>query len=70
MQDPIIYTNATFRASRTPGIVDIYASDVLNDIVLILTEQEMMDGLKSWLRQLPVEKRQMFIDELREETTR
>lgn len=64
MSDPIIYTNATITTSEVPGIVNIHSEDLLNKIVLILTQQEFTDQLKSWLRSLPMEQRQMVIDEL------
>lgn len=68
--DPIIYTNATITTSPIknnlpiPATVHIRSEDPVGSIVIILTQDEFTGKLKSWLRSLPMEQRQMIIDEL------
>lgn len=67
MSEPRIYTNATISADpSTDYLVNIqsHSSSGATSALTILTQQEITDELKSWLRTLPLEQRQLILDEL------
>lgn len=61
-----IYTSATITTSeQVADIMHIQGIDPFgNSALIVLTQQEFLGKLKSWLRTLPMEQRQLIIDEL------
>lgn len=60
-----IYTNAQITSDTdVSNIVHITTKHIDEEAMIILTQDEFLGSLKHWLRTLPMEQRQMVIDEL------